>query len=59
MDNIVTGAVGIAIFLLFVGGLAESIGSAPFIVIVILVAILAVIALWEDIRHDIFRNRNS
>lgn len=58
MDNIITGTVAVAMLLLFVGGLAESIGSIPFLVIVVFVSILAVIALWEDIRDDIFRRRD-
>lgn len=59
MGNILTGLFAITIFLLFVGGLAESIGALPFILIVILVSVLAVIALWEEIRGDILRWRDK
>ena len=52
MDSIITGVIGTVLFLLFVGGLAESIGAVPFIVIVIIVSIAAVYGLYEDIRED-------
>ncbi len=52
MDSIITGVIGVAIFLLFVGGLAESIGQLPFTIIVIFVAAMAVYGLYEDIRED-------
>jgi hypothetical protein len=36
MDNIITGAIAVAMFLAFAGGLAESIGEIPFILIVVI-----------------------
>ena len=41
MDKIITGILGIALFVLFVGGLAQSIGQLPFILIVIFICGLA------------------
>lgn len=52
MDSIVTGVIGTVIFLLFVGGLAESIGSLPFAIIVVIVCAAAVYGLYEDIRDE-------
>jgi len=52
MDNIITGIIGIGLFLLFVGGLAESIGAPPFIVIVIVVCCAAIYGLYEDVRSS-------
>ena len=52
MDSIITGVIGVGIFLLFIGGLAESIGQLPFTIIVILVAAMGVYGLYEDIRED-------
>ena len=52
MDNIITGIFGITVFLLFVGGLAVSIGHIPFFVIVIIVAALAAYGLYEDFRSS-------
>lgn len=51
MDNIITGVIGFGIFLLFTGGLAESIGKVPFIIIVVLIAAMAGWGLYEDIRE--------
>jgi len=52
MDGIITGIIGVAIFLLFVGGLAESIGAPPFIIIVVIVCAAALYGLYEDIKAD-------
>lgn len=52
MDNIITGLIGVGIFLLFVGGLGQTIGELPFILIVIFVSGLAIYGLYEDIRGD-------
>lgn len=52
MDSIITGVIGTGIFLLFVGGLAESIGSLPFAIIVVAVCAAAVYGLYEDIRDE-------
>jgi len=52
MDSIITGVIGVGIFLLFIGGLAQSIGQLPFVVIVIIVAAMGVYGLYEDIRED-------
>ena len=52
MDNFITGAIGIGLFLLFVGGLAESIGSLPFTIIVVIVSCAAVYGLYEDIKSS-------
>jgi len=52
MDSIITGVIGTAIFLLFVGGLAHSIGSLPFIIIVVIICGAALYGLYEDIRED-------
>ncbi len=52
MDRIITGVIGMSIFLVFVGGLAKSIGKAPFIVIFYIIAAMAVYALWEEIRDE-------
>jgi hypothetical protein len=58
MDSIITGIIGTAIFLLFVGGLAESIGELPFTIIVIIISGAALYGLYEDIRDDRARNKD-
>lgn len=63
MDNILTGLVGAGLFLALVIGLAESILSGPagmtgissglpFAIIVGIVCLMALYALYEDIRED-------
>lgn len=52
MDNIITGIIGIAIFLAFVGGLAETIGATPFVIIVVVIGSMAVYDLYENIRDN-------
>ena len=59
MDNIITGAIGVIIFMAFVLGLAESIGALPFAVIVILVCALLCTDFfqsaresWRDMKQD-------
>ncbi len=52
MDKIITAIIGIVMFLLFVGGLAESIGQIPFILIVIIIGGMAAYAIWDDIRDS-------
>lgn len=52
MDNIITGIFGIGLFLAFIGGLAETIGAVPFILIVVFVGGMAAYDLYENIRDD-------
>ena len=52
MDKIITAVIGIVMFLLFVGGLAESIGHIPFTLIVIIIGAMAAYAFWDDFRGD-------
>ncbi|MFT5220739.1 MAG: hypothetical protein ACI9LO_003197 [Planctomycetota bacterium] len=42
MDNIITGAIAVGIFLAFVLGLAVSIGKTPFVLIVLIVSAMIV-----------------
>lgn len=42
MDNIITGAIAVGIFLAFVLGLAVSIGKLPFVLIVLIVSAMIV-----------------
>ena len=40
MDNIITGAIAVTIFMAFVLGLAESIAALPFVIIVVAVCLM-------------------
>ena len=53
MDNIITGVIGMGIFVAFVGGLAQSIGKLPFILIVVVICAMALYDLYENIRADV------
>lgn len=53
MDNIITGALGVIVFLLFTGGLAQSIGELPFILIVTIVGIMLLVDFYESAREGL------
>lgn len=57
MDNIITGALGITIFVAFVAGLAKSIGALPFILIVAIVVAMAGYDFWESARAGLREER--
>ena len=57
MDNIITGAISVIIFLLFVGGLAESIGAAPFVMIVAIVGIMLVVDFYQSAKEGLEKEK--
>jgi len=59
MDNIITGAIAVAVFLAFVLGLAESIGALPFAVIVVAVATLLCIDFYQSSREGLQAEKQS
>ena len=52
MDNIITGAIAVAMFLAFTGGLAESSGEIPFILIVV-IAIMLCTDFYESVKEGL------
>ena len=58
MDNLITGAISVIIFVAFVGGLAESIGETPFILIVIIVSIMLLIDFYESAKEGLQKDKN-
>lgn len=69
MDNIVSGLIGAGLFLALIVGLAHSIitgpagytgisSGLPFAIIVGIVSVMALFALYEDIRDDM-REQNK
>jgi len=52
MDKKITAILGLAVFLLFVGGLAKSIGQIPFAVIVVIVCAMTIYGVYEELRED-------
>jgi len=59
MDNIITGAFGVAVFLAFTGGLAESIGELPFILIVVIVGIMLCVDFYESARDGLRKEKKK
>ncbi len=59
MDNIITGAIAVAIFLAFTGGLAESIGAIPFILIVIIVGAMLLVDFYQSARSGLEEERKQ
>lgn len=53
MDNLITGFIGVAIFLAFVVGLAVSIKSIPFAIIVVVVSLLIVIDYLQSLKEGL------
>ena len=59
MDNIITGAIGVAMFLAFVLGLAESIGALPFVVIVVFVSALLCTDFFQSAKEGLMEERQK
>ena len=59
MDNIITGAIAVAIFLAFAGGLAESIGAVPFILIVIIVGAMLLVDFYQSAKEGLEEERKK
>ena len=53
MDNLITGFIGVAIFLAFIIGLAVSIKSIPFALIVGIVSILIVVDYVQSLKEGL------
>ena len=58
MDNLISGAIAVVIFLAFAGGLAESIGEVPFILIVVIVSIMLLIDFYESAKEGLQKEKN-
>jgi len=53
MDNIITGAISVAIFMAFVLGLAGSIKALPFAIIVIAVCAMLCTDYFQSVRESL------
>jgi len=53
MDNIITGAISVGIFIAFVLGLAGSIKALPFVVIVIVVCAMLCTDYIQSVRESL------
>ena len=52
MDKIITGIIGLSIFIAFTLGLAISIKEIPFKIIVVIICCMAAYGLYEEISED-------
>lgn len=59
MDNLITGAIALAIFLAFVLGLAESIGKIPFALIVIIVSALLCTDYYQSVKEGLKQEKDK
>ena len=59
MDNIITGAIAVAIFLAFVLGLAESIGALPFVLIVVIVSAMICTDFYQSAKQGLKEERQK
>ena len=59
MDNIITGAIAVAMFLAFAGGLAESIGAIPFILIVVIVGAMLCTDFYQSAKEGLEEERRK
>jgi len=53
MDNLITGIIAVAVFLWFVLGLAVSIGTIPFGIIVVIVSGLIVTDFYQSAKEGL------
>lgn len=59
MDNIITGAISVAIFLAFVLGLAHSIGALPFVLIVVIVSAMICTDFYQSAKQGLKKERQK
>ena len=59
MDNIITGAIAVAIFLAFVLGLAHSIGALPFVLIVVIVSAMICTDFYQSAKEGLKEERQK
>jgi hypothetical protein len=53
MDNIITGAISVGIFMAFVLGLAGSIKALPFVIIVVAVCAMLCTDYFQSVRESL------
>ena len=59
MDNLITGAIAVAIFLAFVLGLAESIGKIPFALIVVIVSAMLCTDFYQSAKEGLKKEKED
>lgn len=59
MDNLITGLIAVVIFLGFAGGLAQSIGALPFILIVTIVSAMLLTDFYQSAKEGLRKEKNN
>ncbi len=59
MDNLITGLIAVGIFLAFVLGLAVSIGTIPFGIIVVIVSGMIVVDFYQSAKQGLENEKNK
>ena len=59
MDNLITGTIAVAIFLAFVLGLAGSIGTIPFAIIVVIVSAMILTDFIQSAREGLKQEKEN
>ncbi len=59
MDNLISSAIAVAVFLAFVIGLAVSIKSIPFAVIILVVSIMVCIEFFQSAKEGLKNDVNK
>lgn len=58
MDNLITGLFAVGVFLAFVIGLAVSIGSVPFAIIVVVVSGMIVVDFYQSAKEGLNQGKD-
>lgn len=58
MDNIITGAIAVSIFMAFVLGLAGSISATPFVIIVVAVCLMILTDFVQSAKAGLKEEKN-
>jgi hypothetical protein len=59
MDNFITGFIAVAVFLSFVLGLAISIGTIPFGIIVVVVSGMVLVEFYQSAKQGLEDRKNK
>jgi hypothetical protein len=59
MDNLITGLIAVGIFLAFVLGLAVSIGTIPFGIIVVIVSGMILVEFYQSAKQGLENEKNK
>lgn len=59
MDNLISGSIAVVIFVAFTAGLAETIGTVPFTIIVGSVIVMLLIDFWQSAKEGLAKEKKE